>query len=40
MLAINIKRIRGGERGVVTFKWKIRNRFAGLETGGKGMVSR
>ncbi len=31
LLAINIERIRGG---VVTFQWKIRNRFIGLETGG------
>ncbi len=30
--AINIGRIRG--LGKLTFKWKIRNRFTGLETGG------
>ncbi len=32
MLVINIERIR---EGVVTFKWNIRNKFTGLETGGR-----
>ncbi len=36
LLVINIERIRGG--GVVTFKWNIRNRFTGLESGGGGVV--
>ncbi len=36
LVVINIERIWVG--GVVTFKWNIRNRFIGLETGG-GVVS-
>ncbi len=32
LLVISIERIREG--GVVTFKWKTRNRFTELETGG------